>query len=165
MMNRATQADARRLEREQRALEKKHKKQEKYYMASQWQLIGRKLVRHKLAVISFVILGLLYFGAIFAQFLSPIGLETYSDAYSDAPPTAIHLYHEGEYVGPFVYRYTVTRDMYENKIFAEDTSQPYPSSSLSRAFPTSSLASSPAISTCLAWTTAPCRRARNPRRC
>ncbi len=110
----------------QRALEKKRRKQEKYYLSSQWKLMGRKLVRHKLAVISFVILGVLYFGAIFAPFLSPKGLEDYSGAYSDAPPTRIHFYHDGNYIGPFVYRYSITRDLYENKIFTEDTSQPYP---------------------------------------
>ena len=113
-------------DKQQRALEKKRKKQEKYYLASQWQLMGRKLVKHKLAMISFVILGLLYFGAIFAQFLSPMGLEDYSGAYSDAPPTKIHCFEEGRFVGPYVYRYTVTRDMFENKIFEEDTSQRYP---------------------------------------
>lgn len=113
-------------EKEQRALEKKRKKQEKYYLASQWKLMGRKLVRHRMAVISFIILGVLYFGALFAPFLAPKGLEDYSGSYSDAPPTSIHMYHEGEYVGPFVYRYKIERDLYENKIFTEDTSQPYP---------------------------------------
>jgi peptide/nickel transport system permease protein len=38
-------------EKEIRRLEKRKAKQEKYYMSSQWQLMGRKLVRHKLAVI------------------------------------------------------------------------------------------------------------------
>lgn len=113
-------------DKEQKALEKKRRKQEKYYTSSQWQLMGRKLLRHKLAIISFVILGLLYFGAIFAPFLAPRGLEDYSASYSDAPPTSIHFFHEGEYVGPFVYRYTITRDLYENKYFNEDTSTPYP---------------------------------------
>jgi peptide/nickel transport system permease protein len=113
-------------EKEKRALQKKRLKQEKYYLSSQWKLMGRKLLRHKLAVISFVVLGILYFCAIFAPFLSPKGLEDYSGAYSNAPPTRIHFYHNGEYMGPFVYRYTVERDLYENKFFKEDTSQPYP---------------------------------------
>jgi peptide/nickel transport system permease protein len=121
-----SQAEAALTERERRALQKKRLRQEKYYLSSQWKLMGRKLLRHKLAVISFVVLGLLYFCAIFAPFLAPKGLEDYSGAYSNAPPTRIHLYHEGQYVGPFVYRYTVERDLYENKIFKEDTSKPYP---------------------------------------
>ncbi len=112
-------------ERQQKALDKKRQKQEKYYLASQWQLIGRKLLHHKLAIISFVILAVLYFGAIFAQFIAPKGLEDYSGKYSDAPPTAIHFYHEGEFVGPFVYAYNVEYDIFENKIYTEDTSVPY----------------------------------------
>lgn len=112
--------------RQQRIAQKKRRKQEQYYLASQWQLIGRKLVRHKLAVISLVLLGALYFGALFAPFLAPQGLEDYSGTYSDAPPTKIHVMHEGKFIGPFVYAYNVQRDLFENKIFTEDTSQPYP---------------------------------------
>ncbi len=111
--------------KQEKALEKKRQKQEKYYLASQWQLMGRKLVKHKLAVISFVILGLLYFGALFAQFLAPQGLEDFSGSYSDAPPSRLHFFHEGEFIGPFIYPYNVERDLYENKIFTEDTTRPY----------------------------------------
>ena len=113
-------------EKEQRALEKKRLKQEKYYLASQWKLMGRKLVRHKLAMISFVILGILYFGALFAPALAPRGLEDYSGSYSNAPPTKIHLFQDGKFVGPYVYRYKIERDMFENKIFSEDTERAYP---------------------------------------
>lgn len=113
-------------DKDQQRLEKARKKQEKYYMSSQWQLMGRKLVRHKLAVISFVILGLLYFGAIFAPFLAPSGLEDYSGAYSDSPPVKLHFMRDGEWIGPHVYPWKIERDMFENKVFTEDTTQPYP---------------------------------------
>lgn len=99
--------------------------QEKYYMASQWQLMGRKLLKHKMALVSFVILGILYFAAVFAQFLAPQALEDYSGSYSDAPPTKIHVMYEGEFIGPYVFPYKIERDIYENKIFAEDTEKPY----------------------------------------
>ena len=112
-------------EKQRRALEKKQRKVEKYYMASQWQLMGRKLIHHKLAVISFVILAVLYIGAFLAQFLAPQGLEDYAGKYSNAPPTQIHLVHEGEWVGPFVYPYKIERDIFENKIYTEDTETPY----------------------------------------
>lgn len=121
--------------KKQRALEKKRLKQEKYYLASQWQLIARKLRHHKLAVISFVILALLYTGAVFAPFIAPKGLEDYSGKYSDAPPTPIHFYHEGEYTGPFVYAYKIERDMFESKIYTEDTSIPYPITFLAKGTP------------------------------
>ena len=111
--------------KEQQEPKGKQTEQEKYFMASQWQLIRRKLMHHKLAIISFVILGVLYFGAVFAPFLAPKGLEEYSGSYSDAPPTKIHLYHKGKWIGPFVYRYKVDRDAFENKIFTEDRKSSY----------------------------------------
>lgn len=111
--------------REERKRQKEIRRQEKYYMASQWSLMYRKLIKHHLAVISFIILGLLYFGAIFAGFLAPQGLEEYSGTYSNAPPSKVHLYHENEYIGPFVYGYSISYDDYENKIFKEDKSIPH----------------------------------------
>lgn len=113
-------------EKQRRAAEKKQRKIEKYYMASQWQLMWRKLIHHRLAVISFVILAALYIGAIFAPFLAPQGLEDYSKNYSDAPPTKIHVMHEGDWVGPFVYAYNMERDLLENRTYTEDTTTPYP---------------------------------------
>ncbi|NMA64920.1 MAG: ABC transporter permease, partial [Clostridiaceae bacterium] len=94
-------------EKERKKLEKKRAKQEKYYTSSQWQLMGRKLIRHKLAVISFILLAILYTGAIFAGFLAPQGLEDYSATYSNAPPSKIRFVHNGEFIGPFVYDYDI----------------------------------------------------------
>ena len=50
---------------------KKEKSKEDYYLASQWTLMGRKLKKHKLAKFSMVILGILYFCALLADFLAP----------------------------------------------------------------------------------------------
>lgn len=111
--------------RAERKREKEIRKQEKYYMASQWSLMFRKLVKHKLAVISFFILGILYFSVIFAGFLAPQGLEDYSATYSNAPPTKLHFYHEDKWVGPFVYSYDTEFDEYGLKKFVENTERPY----------------------------------------
>lgn len=105
--------------------EKALKKQQKYYMSSQWALMGRKLIKHKLADISFILLFILYFGMLFADFLSPYTLEEYSAKYSNAPPTKIHFIHEGEFIGPFVYDIKTGFDEFEQKIVEEDTSKPY----------------------------------------
>lgn len=113
-------------EKERKKLEKKRAKQEKYYMSSQWQLMMHKLVRHKLAVISFILLFLLYMGAIFGNFLAPQGLEDYSATYSNAPPSRIHMFHDGEFVGPFVYHYDISYDKFQNRIFVENKEQTYP---------------------------------------
>jgi peptide/nickel transport system permease protein len=112
-------------ERELKKLEKKRIKQEKYYTSSQWQLMGRKLLKHKLALISFIILALLYTGAAFAGFLAPQGLEDFSATYSNAPPSKLHFVHEGRFVGPFVYDIEISHDKFLNKIFMENTEKPY----------------------------------------
>ncbi len=112
-------------EKELKKLEKKRAKQEKYYTSSQWQLMGRKLLKHKLAMISFIILALLYTCAIFANFIAPQGLEDFSATYSNSPPTKVHFVHEGEFIGPFVYDLEVSYDKFLNKIFLEKTDKPY----------------------------------------
>lgn len=111
--------------RKQRKLEKKKIKEEKYYLASQWQLMGRKLLKHKLAVISMIVLVLMYLGVIFAGFIAPQGLEDFSATYSNVPPSKLHFVHEGEFIGPFVYGQKVAYDEYEMKYFEEDTAKPH----------------------------------------
>ncbi|MDF2800725.1 MAG: transporter permease subunit [Anaerocolumna sp.] len=113
-------------DKERLKLEKLKAKQEKYYMSSQWQLMGRKLLKHKLAMISFVLLAILYMGAIFAGFIAPQGLEDYSATFSNTPPSKIHVMHEGEFIGPFVYNYDISYDKFQNKIFVENKEQTYP---------------------------------------
>lgn len=111
--------------RRDRRAEKERIKQEKYFVASQWQLMYRKLLKHKLAKISMIILGILYFSVIFADFIAPQGLEDFSASYSNVPPTKLHLFHDGEFVGPFVYAYDFEYDEYEMKTYIEDQSVPY----------------------------------------
>ena len=45
---------------------KKEKKDESYYLASQWVLMARKLKKHKLAKFSMWLLGILYGIALFS---------------------------------------------------------------------------------------------------
>ena len=84
--------------------EKARIKEEKYYLASQWQLMARKLGKHQLARISLVILGFLYIVALFGDFLAPYNLTEYDANSKDLPPTAIHFMYEGEYIGPYVFK-------------------------------------------------------------
>ena len=70
-----------------RFFKKKQKSKEDYYLASQWVLMGRKLKKHKLARVSMVILGILYFAALFGQFLAPYGLEEFDGLYRNSAPT------------------------------------------------------------------------------
>ena len=93
-----------------RKIARSERRREKYYAASQWQLMWGRLLKHRLAQISLVVLGLLYIGAIFSPFLAPYGLESYDSRFADAPPTPIHFFHDGSFVGPFVYGLEFTRD-------------------------------------------------------
>ena len=106
---------------------KKEKSQEDYYLASQWVLMGRKLKKHKLARVSMVILGILYFGALFGQFLAPYGLEEFDGLYRNSAPTKIYWIHEGEYVGPYVCKLQKTINKADFSVtITEDITEYYP---------------------------------------
>ncbi len=77
--------------------------QEKYYLASQWKLMWWKLRRHRLAVICGVILALNYATIMFSEVIAPYDLHTRNADFIYSPPQSIHLFHEGEFIGPFVY--------------------------------------------------------------
>lgn len=87
-----------------------HKRDDKYYYASQWRLMGRKFRRHKLAMVSTVLLGIFYFVAIFGNFFAPQGTEQFDGKYVNCGPTAVHFFHEGKFIGPFVYGLKMGRD-------------------------------------------------------
>ena len=86
------------------------KKQDKYYYASQWSLMYHKFRKHKLAMVSTFILVVFYLTAIFGNFVAPQGTEQYDGKYVNCPPHGIHLFHEGKFVGPFVYGLARERD-------------------------------------------------------
>ena len=79
---------------------------ERYYLASQWQLMWSKFRRHRLAIIGAGVLGLFYLGALFCEFLSPyVPLQRNAD-FIFAPPQRIH-FHDGSrfHLRPFVYEF------------------------------------------------------------
>jgi peptide/nickel transport system permease protein len=86
-------------------IEKLAPEQERYYLASQWTMMWWKFRRHKVALWSGIFLLFVYLVAMFAEVVAPYG-QTHRDPRSIyAPPQAIHLFHEGEFIGPFVYGY------------------------------------------------------------
>jgi len=85
--------------------------QEKFYMASQWRLMWWKLRRHKVAVAAGIFLILLYLIALFAEVVAPYELQHRDSGALFAPPQAIHLFHEGKFIGPFTYRYKSRFDL------------------------------------------------------
>ncbi len=105
---------------------KRENKDNKYYYASQWSLMFGKFRKHKLAMASLILLGLFYFVAIFGNFLAPQGTEQFDGQYKNCPPTQVHWFHDGQFVGPFVYGLTRERNpdtmMYE---YFENTEEIY----------------------------------------
>ena len=85
------------------ATERLTPEQERYYMATQWQLMWWKLKRHKLAMISGAVLAFMYLSVIISEFLAPYALTTRNTDFIYAPPQTINFFHDGEFQGPFVY--------------------------------------------------------------
>src|SRR5262245_39312441 len=79
--------------------------QERYFLASQWQMMWWRFLRHRLAVVSGAFLLVLYVAIIFVEFLAPYELHTRDTKHIYAPPQSIHLFDKGEFIGPFVYGY------------------------------------------------------------
>jgi peptide/nickel transport system permease protein len=84
---------------------------ERYYRASQWRMMWWKLRRHKLAVISGVILLMLYGSILISEFIAPYSLHSRHTDFIYAPPQAVRLFHQGRLVGPFVYGLDYRLDM------------------------------------------------------
>lgn len=85
--------------------------QEKYYLASQWRIMWWKLRRHRLAVISGSLLAFFYLSILFVEVLAPYAMATRHTSHIYAPPQRVHLFHEGNFIGPFVYGYTSKLNM------------------------------------------------------
>ena len=102
------------------------REQERYFFASQWQLIWWRLRRHRLAMASFWVLVVLYATIPFVEFVSPYELRTRHPDHVYVPPQQVHLFHEGRFVGPFVYGHAMSVDMVTLKReYREDRSQRY----------------------------------------
>ncbi|MCR4586997.1 MAG: ABC transporter permease [Lachnospiraceae bacterium] len=104
---------------------KKLKTKEDYYLASQWTLMGRKLKKHKLAIAAFIVLAILYLGALFADFLAPYSLEEYDGIYRNTAPSKVHVMHEGEFVGPFIYSLEKTINREDFSVTMSENTEEY----------------------------------------
>jgi peptide/nickel transport system permease protein len=78
-------------------------------VASQWKLMWWKFRKHRLAMISLVVIIFLYFVAFFAGFFAPQATDSYSRGYTQAPPQAIQWFDDGAFA-PYVYAYTQETD-------------------------------------------------------
>lgn len=91
--------------------------------ASQLQLMWWKFRRHRIAVIAGVFLLVMYASTLVSEFLAPYNLHTRNTDYIYAPPQRVHLFHDGAFVGPFVYGRTMELDMETlQRVYTDDTS-------------------------------------------
>jgi len=101
--------------------------QEKFYSASQWRIMWWKFRRHRVALISGVILLVIYASTLVSEVIAPYNLHTRDTKSIYAPPQSVRLVHEGRFVGPFVYGYSMELDMATMKrSYKEDTSRVQP---------------------------------------
>ncbi len=78
--------------------------EERYYVASQWQLVWRKFKKHELALFGGSILVILYVTAMFCEFFSPYEIYKRYPKYIYCPPQRIRFFdEEGFHLRPFVY--------------------------------------------------------------
>ncbi|MGI6855638.1 ABC transporter permease [Mesorhizobium sp. 1B3] len=94
-----------------KAIEKLTPEQERIYLASQLRLMWWKLRKHRAAVVSGLFLALLYLSIPFSEFLAPYNLNHRQVDHIYMPPQRLHLFHEGRFVGPFVYGSSFELDM------------------------------------------------------
>lgn len=77
--------------------------QERYYMAPQWKIIWWRFREHRVAVISLIILLIAYASILISEVLAPYELHSRNTEFIYSPPQQVRLFHEGRFVGPFVY--------------------------------------------------------------
>ncbi|MCB9930159.1 MAG: ABC transporter permease [Alphaproteobacteria bacterium] len=101
--------------------------QERYYLATQWQLMWWKLKRHRLAVWSGLFLIALYASILVSEILAPYALQTRNTDFLYHPPQEVHWFHDGAFVGPFVYKSVGEFDLKDFQWrYTEDTTLPQP---------------------------------------
>ncbi|MEO8543184.1 MAG: ABC transporter permease [Burkholderiaceae bacterium] len=96
--------------------------QEDFYRASQWRIMWWRFRKHKIAVVAMVVLGLMYGSALLTEFLAPYEVSSRDSGYIFAPPQSLHMFHQGTFVGPFVYGFSMKLNMEKMKReFTPDT--------------------------------------------
>jgi peptide/nickel transport system permease protein len=85
--------------------------QERFYRASQWQLMWWRFRRHRVALASGVLLLVFYATILFCEFLAPYGLDSRHTDFIYAPPQRVHIFSHGDLALPYVSGYDYRLDM------------------------------------------------------
>ena len=79
--------------------------------APNWVLIWRKFKTHRLGLISGAFLLICYLLLPVVGFIAPYGPNQRMSEHLYSPPQSINLFHEGEFLGPFIYPMTSEADL------------------------------------------------------
>lgn len=95
--------------------------------ASQWRLMWWKFRKHRLAMVSGVIVLAIYVVALFADFIAPADPNATHPRYTYAPPQSVGFFVEGEGFRPHVYGYKVEIDPVAiRRVFTSDDTKIIP---------------------------------------
>ncbi len=96
-------------------------------LASQWQLMWWRFRKHKLALVSAIVVILVYGVAVFVEFLAPFPSDRMISQLAYAPPHRLHLWEkteEGLQFGLYVYGYAFKTDVLSlQRTFSVDKEQ------------------------------------------
>jgi peptide/nickel transport system permease protein len=97
-------------------------------VATPWQLMRWKFMRHRLAVVSLGVLIVFYLCVLFAEFVAPYSPTHHDTNYMDMPPQPIRFVDNGQFqLRPFVYGMVGKLDPKTFKTtYTEDRSQKFP---------------------------------------
>ncbi|MBI5032918.1 MAG: ABC transporter permease [Chloroflexi bacterium] len=117
--------------------EELHQAAEKVYVAPPWKLMWWRYRKHKMALISTVVLILFYFTAVFSEFVAPYDPDQALIQFKQVPPTAIHIRDaEGNFHFPFVYQHKRSMDPQSLAIsYTEEKTTRYPLELLAKGVP------------------------------
>jgi peptide/nickel transport system permease protein len=109
------------------SIERVTPEQERFYLASQWRMIWLKFRRHRIAVVSGLVLLAMYGAILVVEVLAPYNLHTRNVDHIYVPPQRVHYFHQGGFVGPFVYDLDYRLDMTNlRRVYTENTQRPMP---------------------------------------
>jgi peptide/nickel transport system permease protein len=101
--------------------------QERFYLASQWKLMWWKFKQHRVAVVSGIVLLLMYASTVVTEILVPYDLHTRNTNFIYAPPQHVHWIRDGHLTRPYVYALDKTLDMATlRRDYTEDLARPQP---------------------------------------
>jgi peptide/nickel transport system permease protein len=91
--------------------------------ASQLRMVWLRFSKHRLALISGILLAIAYLMIIVVEVLAPYKVHSRNVDFIYAPPQSVHYFHEGAFVGPYVYGRKMSIDMVNlRRVYTDDTS-------------------------------------------